>query len=235
MSGTPERSTVVQPTDDDGSIVDSELPGEIQTQLERLLPDDEPTTFRDLVGALSERLDVEGGILTVDDFQVDDPDVGAVEFETSAIDSDGPDGHGTGVEDESLEFCCVPNSLLTSFVTGESVDITSECPQAGTEITLEVTSSGIEATPAESVISFGVSTDLPDRDFAESDEDLYEQLCPYVIPFSSGDAYEQWAEETTEAETVALPVEEAYAVAREAHRAAERSALNSSMFDCSCC
>lgn len=235
MSGTPKRSTVVQPTDDDQSILDSQLPEEMQTQLERLFPDDEPTTFRDLVEALSEQLDVEGGILTVDDFQVADPDVGGVEFEISATDSSDADGQGKGVEDDSLEFCCVPNSLLTSFVTGESVEITSECPQAGTEITLEVTSDGIEATPAEAVISFGVSTDLPDGDFGESDERLYEQLCPYVIPFSSGDAYEQWAEDTAEAATVALPAEEAYAVTREAHRAAERSALNSSMFDCSCC
>lgn len=206
MSSTPKGNTVVQSTAADQSIIDSRLPEELQAQLEQLFPGETPTTFHELIQAWSQNLDLEGGNPSVEDFRVDDG-----------------------------QFCCSVGSMVSPFVTEEPTELDAECPQTGTDVTVEVTSDGVEVTPDGAVVSLGLSTDLPEYDAEEESEFPYGKSSPYVGLFASGDDYEEWASTESDAVTVGLPVEDAHELAHEVYRAAERKALTSSAFHCNCC
>ena len=228
MSSTPERDTVVRPTNSDQSIVDSQLPGEMQAQLAHLFPDNEPTTFREWIDAWSEQLDLEGGALSPDDLRAENAGPADAELRVDA-------SSGSVLDDGTTEFHGMLVPVVASLVTDDSIGIESECPRDQTDVRLDITPEGAASTPEDAVVSFGVASDLSERDFDEESDLPYDQLCSYAIPFSSADAYKSWASETTDAVTVALPVEEAFDVALETYRAAERRALSSSAFHCNCC
>lgn len=64
-------------------------------------------------------------------------------------------------------------------------------------------------------MSFGVAADVEEPTDDTIEPDLaYERFCPYVNAFTSQAEYEQWARETPEAVTMGLPMNDAYALAR---------------------
>ncbi|WP_185715463.1 organomercurial lyase [Halocatena pleomorpha] len=228
MNSALELDAVAQSQHNEQLIVDSQLPEEIQTRLARLFPEYQPTSFRDWINAWSEHLNLGGGSLSPDDLRATTPSPIESEIYVTAAD-------GSVFGEISPDFHGVLVPIVISIVAGDSVGIEADCPHNGDEIALETTSDGVISTPSDVVISFGVPSDLADGSSIEGSEFLYDQLCSYAIPFSSTDAYENWADETTTATTVALSLEDTYDVALEAYRAAERRALSSSEFHCNCC
>lgn len=224
MSTTPERDTVVQPSNGDQSIVDSQLPEAMQTELADVFPETEPLVFREWIDAWSEHIDIEGGALSPMDLQATEAGPASQEIRIDAAE-------GSVLEDGAAEFHGVLVPIVAALVTDDDITIETTCPSEGTDITLDSSPEGMTASPADAVVSFGVGTDVS---AAETDA-LHDQLCSHAVPFSSAAAYENWAGERTDAVTVALPVEAAHDVALETYRAAERRALSSSAFHCNCC
>ena len=127
------------------------------------------------------------------------------------------DRHEAKIGDDVQCFHCVLDTLLLPFVQDDSevVEIRSRSPVSGDIIEMHVSRDGIDHTPEAAVMSFGVAADIEEPAYDAINPDLaYERFCPYVNAFTSKAEYEQWAQETPEAVTVGLPMDDAYALAR---------------------
>lgn len=115
--------------------------------------------------------------------------------------------------EESTHFQCFYDAVALAHIVDEPVDIRTESPD-GVVVEARATSEGIDTSPPDAVVSFGVAAGAePDGDEPTLQE-VYSAICPYVRAFPSRAAYQSWATDV-DAETVALPLSAGVPVAAE--------------------
>lgn len=124
-----------------------------------------------------------------------------------------PDGAHRFVGDESESYVCVLDPLAYPFLVDETGTVRSETPVREDEVVFEIDADGVTVTPADAVVSVGVS-DHVDAVDEVTFETVYRQVCGYIHAFADETEYEEWARDV-EAATTPLPAEEGVAVARE--------------------
>lgn len=123
--------------------------------------------------------------------------------------SAAPTRHQVRLGAEIFYTHCVMDAFILPALGGQVAEIRSSDPQTGEQVRVRVTSEGFvedSAALSEATVSFGVI-----RQGAGS---VYAVVCPFINPFASRANYEKWAQAHPEALTIAIPLEDAAALAR---------------------
>lgn len=135
--------------------------------------------------------------------------------------SDGKTRHEVRIGDEVHHTYCFLDALVLPFVLDRRVEIRSRPPGGGESVEVVATPRRLEATPASTVMSFGMALDLPEAaDELGTDDpagllDLtHAEACPRINAFPDEAAYRAWDQEA-EAVSVVMTLAQAYAMAHD--------------------
>lgn len=176
------------------------MPDDVATTFEAALGlESRPETVGDWIDATARRLDAAGISFGVEEMCLTDASP-----------------HSARIDGQTRHFACVLDTLLLPFVLDEpdEVVVRTHSPVSETVIDVTVTREGITVAPDDAVMSFGIAgdTDSPeDRDGVLANGTV--QFCPYIDAFADDAEYERWADETDEAVTMMLPLEDGFALA----------------------
>lgn len=171
------------------------LPGDLQRAMGEFLGDARVETLADVAAAIREATG--GGSFDVADL----------------CHADEPTGHRGTVDGETYEFQCFYDAVVLAEVADQRADVRTEAPD-GTVVEARADGDGgLEPTPGDAVMSFGVAHDADAGEDGPTLATAYGAICPYVKAFPDRAAYERWAAEVPAA-TVGLPLADATTVAR---------------------
>ncbi|PSP78495.1 alkylmercury lyase [Halobacteriales archaeon QS_1_68_20] len=171
-------------------VIDEPLPGDVQATIEEFMGMESAETLRDWI---DEYRRITGGA------SVDFEDLCHAEEETA---------HWGEMDGETYYFACFYDALLMAEMRGSATEIHTESPE-GTVIEAEATGEGdLAVTPEETVVSFGISTEVGPSPDGPKIAEVYGAVCPYVKAFPDREEYERWADGVPAA-TVAMPLMEA--------------------------
>lgn len=179
---------------------------------DRPMPDDVAETFAVALGLASPPATLGDWI----DLTAKRLDAAGISFGVEELCLTETSPHRARIDDEAYFFDCVLDTLLLPFVRDDSdeVDVRTRSPVSGTVIEATVTPHRITVDPPDAVMSFGISGDAGPPE--ECDGVLASglvQFCPYINAFADRAEYDRWAAETNEAVTMALPLEDGFALA----------------------
>jgi len=130
-----------------------------------------------------------------------------------------PDGEHVFVPDDAEDdgtgeraYRCPLDPLVYPFLTGTTGTVRSPVPGGESVVTVEIGTDGVAVSHDEAVVSLGVARGLDDAEPTLAT--VYRDVCGYVRAFPDRAAYERWAADA-DAATMALPVREGVALARE--------------------
>ncbi|MFC6616216.1 organomercurial lyase [Halopenitus salinus] len=121
--------------------------------------------------------------------------------------TDDPTRHEVRVNGQIQYSPCILDALGAAVMeTQDPVTVRSVDPVTRTPITFTVQNGGVDVTPEDTVITFGIAVSIPELE--DSDETIFSWMlqtetptltntfCQYINAFESADTYEQWAAET---------------------------------------
>ena len=121
--------------------------------------------------------------------------------------SERPTRHAVEVNGRTFHTNCFGDALALPFVLDDATyDVRSESPTGGV-VRATVTKDGVEAAPRDAVMSFGATR--------VGTGPVQATACPYINAFPSREDYARWAQATPEAVTIALSLDDGFAVVRE--------------------
>lgn len=185
----------------DSAVDDRPIPDELAEQIRRAYGlDDPPATLGEWTDATAQLLE-DGGF----------------EFGIEAMCTGEDTRHAAWIDGEPQGFHCVLDTLLLPFAAaGQSrFDVRSESPVSDAVVEFTVTPDGVDDSPPEAVMSFGVERDATVPTDDELDPAVaYTRFCPYVNAFPGEAEYEAWARRTPEAATMSFPLSTGFELAR---------------------
>ncbi len=120
-----------------------------------------------------------------------------------------PTRHQVRIGSETFYTHCVMDAFILPALRDQPAEIISSDPETGEQVCVRVTSEGFiedSAALAEATVSFGVAR--------EGVGSVYAVACPFINIFASWANYEKWTQAHREALTLAIPLEDAVALAR---------------------
>lgn len=121
--------------------------------------------------------------------------------------TENPTRHEVRVNDRIHYSPCVLDALGAAVMEAQNpVTVRSVDPVTRTPVTFTVEDETVAVTPEDSVITFGITSSLPELEssdesafdwiFQEATPAVTDVLCQYINAFESTDTYQQWAAET---------------------------------------